>query len=458
MPLLISPLASYMPTSPPPNVQAVKTRPAAVTPPMAPVNSSSLRIALLGYRSHPHVGGQGIYLHYLSKALVELGHQVDVLSGPPYPDLDPRVGLIRIPSLDLYAADNHVTALRWQDCRSLTNIIEWWTMLTGGFGEPYTFGRRVVRYLRRHPQRYDIIHDNQSLCTGLLTLQRQGWPVVSTLHHPITRDRDLALEAESRWGMRLLIKRWYSFLGMQQKVVSKLNHIVTVSAQSQSDIHYAFGRPPEQTPVIYNGIDCQQFSPQPHINRHCYQLITTASADQPLKGLRYLLEALHQVRDEFPRLTLIVIGKLNAEGDTAKLLTQLKLSDHVQFQSGISTQALVEEYARATIAIVPSLYEGFGLPAGEAMACEVPLIATTGGALPEITGDAAYCIEPGNSNQLANAIRELLHNNEQRQRLGQLGRQRIIKHFSWQVAATAFVEYYRSMLSNNNANNISNNR
>ena len=202
----------------------------------APAVSGGLRIALLGYRSHPHVGGQGIYLHYLSKALVDLGHSVDVISGPPYPELDVRIHLIKLPSLDLYAHKNPHWALRPKHLMSLADFSEWWSKLSGGFGEPYSFGRRLVRYFKKHKPHYDIIHDNQSLCYGLLQLQARGENVIATVHHPITRDRELAIAAANTKGQRWLINRWYSFLTMQEKVVQQLNYMITVSQQSQQDI------------------------------------------------------------------------------------------------------------------------------------------------------------------------------------------------------------------------------
>jgi glycosyltransferase involved in cell wall biosynthesis len=130
-------------------------------PGVAPSPVKPLRIALLGYRSQPYGGGQGVYLKYLSKALVEAGHHVDVISGPPYPHLDSRVRLIELPSLDLF--ENGLVSLRPRHLSSLTNIIEWTSKLTGGFAEPYTFGRRAVKYLKQHGHNYDLIHDNQSL-------------------------------------------------------------------------------------------------------------------------------------------------------------------------------------------------------------------------------------------------------------------------------------------------------
>ena len=239
-----------------------------------PAVSGGLRIALLGYRSHPHVGGQGIYLQYLSKALVDLGHSVDVISGPPYPELDARIHLIKLPSLDLYAHKNPHWALRPKHLLSLADLSEWWSKLSGGFGEPYSFGRRLVRYFKNHKPSYDIIHDNQSLCYGLLKLQSQGENVIATVHHPITRDRELAIAAATTKGQRWLINRWYSFLSMQEKVVQQLNHIITVSQQSQQDIAQAFGRPVEKITLIPNGIDTDIFKPLPEFERKRWQLIT----------------------------------------------------------------------------------------------------------------------------------------------------------------------------------------
>ena len=405
-----------------------------------------LRLALLGYRSHPHVGGQGIYLHYLSKALVELGHQVDVISGPPYPQLDPRVRLIQLPSLDLYAHPKPHSALRLKHLRSWADFYEWWSKLSGGFGEPYCFGRRLVRYVKTYKPKYDLIHDNQSLCYGLLKLQKRGYKVLATVHHPITRDRDLALEAATTKGQAWLIRRWYSFLDMQQRVVQRLNHVLTVSKQSRADITQAFGRAAEQIRVIPNGVDTSLFKPLLQIERQPLRLITTASSDQPLKGLSVLLRALAQLRSEFPALELVVIGKLKEGGASEQELQDLALVDAVQFISGISSEQMVEEYARASIAIVPSLYEGFGLPAAEAMACGIPLVCSDGGALPEVVGEAARLVKAGDVAHLAAAIRELLNNPPLRQQLGYAGRAHIEQQLSWQCVAKQLQAYYREIL------------
>lgn len=430
--------------------------PVSTSTPLTPVvsvqaanaaNAKGLRIALLGYRSHPHVGGQGIYLHYLSKALVELGHQVEVISGPPYPELDARVGLIKLPSLDLYAVQHPTRALRFKHLLSWADFYEWWSKLSGGFGEPYCFGLRLVTYFKKHKPRYDIIHDNQSLCYGLLQLQNRGENIIATVHHPITRDREIALDAATTKGHEWLIKRWYNFLQMQEMVVQKLDHILTVSQQSQQDIAQAFARPTEKITVIPNGIDTDIFHPLPHIKRKQWQLITTASSDQPLKGLSVLLNALAQLRAEFPQLQLLVIGKLKPDGVTEKELKSLQLADCVEFKSGISTEELVAAYAESKMAIVPSLYEGFGLPAGEALACGIPLICSDGGALPEVVGEAALMVKAGDVNELVQAIKKLLLNEVECECLSSAGRLHSLQHLSWRVVGEHLSDYYREVIA-----------
>jgi glycosyltransferase involved in cell wall biosynthesis len=408
----------------------------------------SLRIALLGYRSAPFSGGQGVYLNYLSKALVAAGHRVDVISGPPYPHLDSAVQLIELPSLDLFV--NGLNSIRWHHLKSMTNIIEWLSKLTGGFAEPYTFGRRAVKYLKEHGHNYDLIHDNQSLSDGMLQLQRMGLPLVTTVHHPITSDLRIALAAAKSWQERLLIKRWHSFLTMQKRVVKQLHNIVTVSDCSRQDIARDFAIQPAGIGVVYNGIDTETFRPIEGVQRRPLRLMATASADAPLKGLRYLLRAYAQLLKRYPDLELLLVSKPRPGGKTERLIRHLGIADKVQFVSGITTDEMVRYYAEACIAVVPSVYEGFGLPAGEAMACGVPVVSTDGGALPEVVGDAGLVVPAKSVVGLVDAIDDLLQNPEKRDRLAVAGRQRIVEKFCWQVCAAQMVDYYEQVLTNAN--------
>ena len=405
-----------------------------------------LKICLLGYRSNPYSGGQGIYIKYLSKALIEAGHQVDVISGEPYPELDGRVRLIKLPGLNLFEAENHVTALRPEHLLSYTDFFEWFSMLTGGFAEPYTFGRRLVAAVKRHQPDYDIVHDNQSLSYGTLKLQKKGVPMLTTIHHPITSDLRIALANEESWRMRVLIRRWHSFLKMQKKVVTRLDHLVTVSAASRKDIARDFTVPESELNIVTNGIDTDIFKPITGITREPCTVMVTASADVPLKGLDYLLRSVADLRDEFPALKLIVLGKVKENGNTARLIDQLGIKDLITFYSGLSSEQIAGLYARATCAVVPSVYEGFGLPAGEAMACGGPIITTNGGALPEVVGDSGIIVPTRDHVAISNSLRRLLPDADLRNEFSERGIDRIHKHFSWTVAADQMITLYRSIM------------
>jgi len=415
--------------------------------PIRMLTTHPLRIALLGYRSHPHVGGQGIYLKYLSRALLQLGHQVDVISGPPYPELDPAVTLIQLPSLDLYASQNPARELRWRHWLSYNDLYEYFSKLSGGFAEPYTFSRRAAAYLARHHSRYDIVHDNQCLGSGLLAIQRQ-LPLLATVHHPITRDLALAEQAAATPLLKSLTRRWYRFVGMQIRVARQLQYLVTVSEFCRHDISSAFGIDAEKIHVIGNGIDTDLFQPAPDVAKNPRRIITTASSDQPLKGQKFLLQALALLKQQFPDVSLTVIGALKASGECARLVSELGLGEHIQFRQDLSVEALVAEYNRATVAVTPSLYEGFGLPAVEAMACGTAVVTSDGGALPEVVGSAGLVVPAGDSQALADAIAKVLANPALALQLGAQGRARIVDQFSWQKAAQSFVQLYRTAIAN----------
>lgn len=423
----------------PPHEEAHDLSHSDLTPPRP------LNIALLGYRSNPYSGGQGVYLKYLARALTRAGHRVDVISGEPYPELDEDITLIKLPGLNLFAEEQPFRALKWRHLLSWTDLVEWLSFNSGGFPEPYTFGRRLLRYLNQYGKHYDVIHDNQCLAPALLALQRNGTAVVSTIHHPITHDRAIALAHEDDWGMRLLIRRWHLFLRMQIRVAKQLRHIVTVSANSKKDIAADFGVATERLRVIYNGVDSQVFAPRPGVERDPMHLITTASADQPLKGTRYLIDAVALLVEEFADLKLTFIGKPNPGGPTDQRLEATGLKPRIEFHHGINSEAIVDLYARASIAVVPSEYEGFGFPAAEAMACEVAVVSTCGGALPEVVGDAGILVPCKDAEALAAGIRKLLVNSQLRRNLALAGRQRVIERFNWDAVAVQLTDYYQAI-------------
>lgn len=416
---------------------------AEIIPIGAAAESVPLRIGILGYRSHPYGGGQGIYIKYLSKALVEAGHEVEVISGEPYPHLDPRVRLVKLPGMNIY--ENGLQSVRPKHLRRWSNWVEWFGKLTGGFAEPASFGMRVDRYLQENSQRYDLIHDNQCLAYGMLNIQ-QRLPLVTTIHHPITSDKDIALRAARRWYEKLLIHRWYHFLTMQKKVARQLHHVVTVSERSRQDIAAAFTMSPEDIQLVYNGIDTATFRPHPEVERKPQRIMATASADAPLKGVRYLVKAYAALLKRYPELELLMVSKPKPGGDTEKLIARLGLTDRIRFVSGIATEELVRYYAEATLVVVPSVYEGFGLPAGEAMACGVPVVSTDGGALSEVVGDAGVLVPTRDAGAIEQAVANLLEDPAARDRLGRAGRERILEKFCWNVCAKQMTNYYREVL------------
>ncbi len=410
-------------------------------------NGEPLNICLLTYRGNPSCGGQGIYIKHLSKALRELGHNVDVVSGPPYPNLEDGVTLHRIPSLDLYNPENLFRVPTLRELTSPINLLEWLDVSSGGFPEPLTFSIRAYRFLRQRPGYYDIIHDNQCLAYGILKIKEMGLPTVATIHHPITVDRETEIKSAEVWWKKLKVMRWYTFIGMQKRVTKRLSHIITVSDRSKQDISKEFSVPTHRFRVIANGVNTDIFYPLNGIKRDENHIMVTNSADTPLKGLRFLLEALVAIRKTKRDVRLTVIGKPKKGGVIERLVRDLGVSSNVHFTGRIRDDEFAHYYAKATIAVVPSLYEGFGLPAGEAMACKVPVISTTGGALPEVVGDAGILVPPGNAKELEKAILFLLDHPEERKRLAEKGYNRVMKHFTWRNAALKHLDVYREAIN-----------
>lgn len=405
-----------------------------------------LRIAYLTYRGKPHVGGQGVYTRHLTKALVDLGHHVEVFGGQPYPILDSRVPLHQLPSLDIFNDQYPGRFPAYWELNNLPNIVEAAQFLKGTFGEPKAFSMRAYRELKKRVNDFDLVHDNQCLGTDILKIEKII-PTIVTLHHPITKDRKLEMSHTKGRYKRFGISRWYSFVEMQGKVASKMPRIVVVSKNSINDIHTDMGVSKDRMRLVPVGVDPELFRPLPEVQRKPNQLITTASADVALKGLSYLLEALAKLRTERD-VRLTIIGKPKA-GHSADLIASLGLTDAIDFVSGVSDERIVELYAEAQLAVVPSLYEGFSLPAIEAMSSGICLVATDGGALPEVTGTDGETVlqcPAGDAEALATAIRRGLDDPILRERVGLAGRERVASRWSWKHCAQLTVEQYREVL------------
>ncbi|AIY48890.1 glycosyltransferase family 4 protein [Mycolicibacterium fortuitum] len=401
-----------------------------------------MRIALLSYRSKTHCGGQGVYVRYLSRGLAELGHDVEVFSGQPYPEgLDPRVKLTKVPSLDLYREPDPFRVPKPSEIRDRIDALELATMWSAGFPEPRTFTMRVARILAERRDEFDVVHDNQSLGSALLKIAESGLPVVATVHHPITRDRVVEIAA-AKWWRKPLVRRWYGFAEMQKKVARKIPELLTVSSSSAADIEQDFGVTPDQLHIVPLGVDTELFRPAEQRVRG--RIIAIASADVPLKGVSHLLHAVARLRVARD-LDVQLVSKLEPNGPTEKLIAELGISDIVHSSSGLSDEELAALLASAEVACIPSLYEGFSLPAVEAMASGTPIVASRAGALPEVVGDDGACarlVRPADVDELTSVLGELLDSPSERRKLGAAGRQRALDVFSWESVAAQTVSVY----------------
>jgi glycosyltransferase involved in cell wall biosynthesis len=406
-----------------------------------------LRLAYLTYRGKPHVGGQGVYTRHLTKALVDLGHHVEVFGGQPYPVLDPRVTLHQLPSLDIFNDQYPGRMPAYWEIKGWGDAVETAQFMSGTFSEPLAFSVRAYQQLKRRVGDFDLVHDNQCLGYGILAIEKLI-PTVVTLHHPITKDRELEMAAAPTWRKRLSVRRWYSFVNMQGRVASRMPRIVVVSENSIKDIHHDMGVRYDRMRLVPVGVDPDLFVPRPEVQRRPGHLITTASADVALKGLSYLLEAMAKLRTERD-VSLTIIGRPKP-GKSLDLIDSLGLRPHVEFVSGVTDERIVELYAQAEMAVVPSLYEGFSLPAIEAMSTGTCLVATDGGALPEVTGadgDTVLSCRAGDADALAAALRRGLDDAELRSRVGAAGRQRVTERWSWRRCAELTVDQYREVLA-----------
>ena len=413
----------------------------------------------MSYRSAPFGGGQGVYVKNLSKALTNLGHKVTVFSGPPYPDLDKEVDLIESPGLNLFETfnfkDRIYTFIR-QKNKTFTDFYEFLSVLAGGFPEMKIFGKRAKKHLLKN--NYDVVIDNQSISYAMEYIQITN-PLIEVIHHPITKDLNHELATSKNIIYKLSRYRWYSFLKMQKKVAPKLRNILTVSESSKRDIIADFKVSSNNISVINNAIDTSIFRPYPDVKRKPHKLITTASADVPLKGLDYSLYALASLKEEFSDIELSVIGMPRVGGHTERLIKELDLSQRINFKTNLTKEEIAEEYAESSIAIVSSLYEGFGYPVGEAMSCSIPLIATNVASIPEITEDFATLIPTKNHEALASAISEIFSKPDMYNIKAKKGRIHIKEKFNELLIAKQYeklmievIRNHKTIIKGNNAN------
>jgi glycosyltransferase involved in cell wall biosynthesis len=416
-----------------------------------------MRICLLTYRGNPYSGGQGIYIYYLSREFQRMGHEVEVIASPPLPEVSEGVILHQLRSSSIYHPGSSFRK-NLPKVRNPIDLHELCASRLGIFAEPWAFSFRAYGKLKElcKQRRFDIIHDNQGLGYGLLLMKRLNIPVIATIHHPLPIDRQADLEQASGLRERCRIKKFYSFIRMQAFVARRLDRIITVSQSSATDTRLFFKVPANKLRVVYNGIDTEIYKRAEKASKERDDLIMVGNTDDRKKGVLYLLQALQMLEKDKIKLTIVDdaerhssyiedVGPLPSYG--FKLVRKLNLDGLVHFTGRLTQEELVKCYLAAKIAVVPSLYEGFGLPAAEAMACGIPVIATTGGALPEVVGNAGILVPPGKADALAVAIKQLLNDEETQRRMSEAGRKRVEEKFNWEQAARKTLEVYQEVLS-----------
>jgi glycosyltransferase involved in cell wall biosynthesis len=410
-----------------------------------------LRIALLTYKGNPFCGGQGVYVRHLSRELARLGHRVEVIGSQPYPVLDEGydgISLTELPSLDLYRSPDPFRTPKRDEYRDWIDALEVATMWTGGFPEPLTFSLRARRHLRARRGEFDIVHDNQTLGYGLLG--DVGAPLVTTIHHPITVDRQLELDAAENWRQRMSKRRWYAFTQMQKRVARRLPSVLTVSGTSRQEIIDHLGVRDDRIHVVHIGADTDQFSPNPAVPQVPGRIVTTSSADVPLKGLVFLVEALAKVRTEHPDAHLIVVGKRPTEGPwprpssatASKAPSSSSRASRTPNWSTWSARRRSPACPRCTRASRSRRRRRW--PRGRRSS---PRPAERSRRSPDATGRPAWRYRRATPGALATALSRLLADPALRARLGAAGRERVLARFTWAKAAEGTAARYREAIA-----------
>ncbi|HOP62145.1 MAG TPA: glycosyltransferase family 4 protein [Spirochaetota bacterium] len=406
-----------------------------------------MKVLIVGYRGNPYCGGQGIYIYNLSKELAKLGVEVDVMVGPPYPDpLEEWATVYKIENLHLWSMKTREIPFE-----KLGRIFTPWNfadfILTRlhMFPEMETFSFRAFFALKKilKTKRYDIIHDIQSLGWATVPMKGYGMPIVTTVHHPLTKDREADLMGNRTMWDKVTTLLFYPLI-MQSFVIKRLDRVITSFGEGVDELRKAFGVKREKASVVYNGMDVDLFQNTGE-KREENALLFVGNTEDSKKGLVYLFEALTMLPENIT-LTIVDEGPPKRMS-AARMIKKFGLEHRVKFTGKLTYEALVSIYSRKTILVMSSLFEGFGLPAVEAMSCKTPVVVTTAGSLKEVvTGDCGVLVPPKDPVALKDAILKLLGDKALRERMGENGRKRAVENFSWPVAAKNTLEVYKDVV------------
>lgn len=408
-----------------------------------------MKVCFLLHQGNMYSGGQGIYLHHITRELVNLGVDVHVIAGPPYPDVVEGVTVHKLRTYSIYRLlETGRFFFFGRDPLSFFHPINFYEIATsraGMFSVMAAFSFRAYRKLRElaAEHRFDIIHDVQGLGYGALLIKANGLPVVANIHHPLQVDRQNMVRQAETFSDMVKWLRFYPFF-MQEIVARRIDRVITGSNNSARSVMEAFRLPESHMRIIYDGVDTEQFQPN-GAAREPGSILYVGNSDDRNKGASYLVEALALLRHR-PELRLTVVDR-----DVARVVPELSeelgIGDRVTVTGRLTKEELVAQYNSAQIFVSPSLYEGFGLPAAEAMACGAPVLATTAGAFPEIIEDgvSGILVPPGNAGALAEGIERILADAGLQKRLGEEGRRRILDHFTWRETAVKTLELYEDV-------------
>ena len=408
---------------------------------------SSLKIALLSYRSDPFSGGQGIYIKNISEALHNRGHEITIFSGNPLPEVNKTIKVVRIETPGFFETFDSLERLKIFTSleKNRLNFMDFFETFTGTFTEPVFFGERLVKnkYFQETIDEFDIFHDNQSISSYPETVLKK---LVTTLHHPIHVDKEIDLASERSFLSRLSIKRWYSFLNFQKKNLKAVKKVISPSLSSKNDICRYFDYPSKNISVIWNGInldDCK-FHQRDSFNAN---FVTIISADVPMKNLKTVLKALYLLKQEGINAKLTIVGDLRE--DNNKLIDRLGLTKEITYKSKLPRKQLIQSLNNADIGIAPSKYEGFGFPLVEMIATGLPVIVSDKASLPELAGNAGLIFNSSDSNDLKGKMKELIENAALRNKVAENSKLRRDDFFGWDEYAKKLEDLYKEIISGN---------
>jgi glycosyltransferase involved in cell wall biosynthesis len=385
---------------------------------------------------------QATYVHDINRHLVRRGHSVTVVTpgdrSLPRFDMFDGVRIVRFP-LEL---PPDLTYGRVAQSR-----VSW----LGRFARVVVMAHYLEAQHRAimgeaRERGADVVHAHWAIPTGpaaVRAAQQLHVPSVITMHGgDVYVNPEQGYDFPTRWYVRPAL-RW------------TLRHAGALTAITEDCRQHALraGAPAERIRLVFNGTDLRRFSPGengnrgdprfgPHMIFACRQLF-------PRKGIRFLLEAGAQLKPQFPDLKIVVAGDGFERPELTRLAAELGIASDVTFLGWVPNADLPPYYRAAAVSVIPSLEEGFGIPAAEAMGCEVAVVASDAGGLPEVVenGVTGLVVPRGDSKALAGAIGSLLADPQRRRRMGQAGRERALRLFDWDRSAQQFEELYRDVAS-----------